>query len=219
LNTLIIRLRVRQNYRRLSSGRRISKQNSNTMNELENYIHHHFGISPDDCQRVSGLFKPETLEKGSYFLRTGKFCNKLSFIESGIIRVYVSLPEREVTQWIGTAGFFITDIQGFMFRNTSRFNIQALTKVHLHTIEHEDYLAMGKLVPKWHEFEKLFIGKCFVMLENRVFDLISMPAEERYQKLFEQNRELFNQVPLQYLASMLGMTPETFSRIRRKMLS
>jgi hypothetical protein len=62
------------------------------------------------------------------------------------------------------------------------------------------------------------MGKCFVMLENRVFDLISMPAEERYQKLFDQNRKLFNQVPLQYLASMLGMTPETFSRIRRKMI-
>jgi CRP-like cAMP-binding protein len=56
-------------------------------------------------------------------------------------------------------------------------------------------------------------------MESRVFDLISKPAEERYQQLFDQNRELFNQVPLQYLASMLGMTPETFSRIRKKMVS
>ncbi|WP_442591447.1 Crp/Fnr family transcriptional regulator [Pedobacter sp. AW31-3R] len=189
------------------------------MTELESYIHHHFGISPDDCQKVSGLFRAETLEKGGYFLRTGKFCNKLSFIESGIIRVYVSLPDREVTQWIGTAGYFITDLQGFMFRNKSRFNIQALTDIRLFTIDYEGYLTMGKLVPKWHEFEKLLLGKCFVMMEDRIFDLISMTAEERYQKLFESNRELFNQVPLQFLASMLGMTPETFSRIRRKMLS
>ena len=78
---------------------------------------------------------------------------------------------------------------------------------------------MGKLVPKWNEFEKLFIGNYFVMMENRVFDLISKPAEERYQRLFDQNRELFNQVPLQYLASMLGMTPETFNRVRKKMVS
>jgi CRP-like cAMP-binding protein len=74
-------------------------------------------------------------------------------------------------------------------------------------------------VPKWNEFERLFIGKYFVIMESRVFDLISKPAEERYQQLFDQNRELFNQVPLQYLASMLGMTPETFSRIRKKMVS
>jgi CRP-like cAMP-binding protein len=189
------------------------------MNELESYIHHHFGISPADCQRVSGLFKTETLERGDYFLRSGKFCDKLSFIESGILRVYVNLPERDVTQWIGTAGFFVTDVQGFMFRNPSRFNMQALTEMRLFSITYEGYLTMGKLVPKWHEFEKMFMGKCFVMLENRIFDFISMTAEERYQQLFDQNRELFNQVPLQYLASMLGMTPETFSRIRRKLVS
>ncbi|WP_460315471.1 cyclic nucleotide-binding domain-containing protein, partial [Staphylococcus aureus] len=87
--------------------------------------HHHFGISPDDCHKVSTLFKPEIIEKGNYFLRTGKFCNKLSFIESGILRVFVNQPEREVTQWIGTAGYFMPDLQGFMFGDTSRFDIQA----------------------------------------------------------------------------------------------
>ncbi len=189
------------------------------MNELESYIHHHFGISADECQKVSGLFKPEVVEKGSYFLKTGKPCNKLSFIESGILRVFVNLPDREVTQWIGTAGYFMTDLRGFMFRETSRFDIRALTETHLFTIDYEAYLTMGRLVPKWHEFEKLFMGKCFVMMENRILDLISMTAEERYQKFFSENRELFNQVPLQYLASMLGMTPETFSRIRRKTVS
>src|SRR5690242_17178280 len=104
------------------------------MNELESYIHHHFGITPDDCRRVSGLFKTETIAKGDYFLRSGKYCNKLSFIESGILRVYVNLPDKEVTQWIGTAGFFVTDVQGFMFRNASRFNMQALTDMRLYTI-------------------------------------------------------------------------------------
>jgi hypothetical protein len=97
--------------------------------------------------------------------------------------------------------------------------MQALTDMRLFTIDYEAYVMMGKLVPKWHEFEKLFMGKCFMMLESRVLDFISMTTEERYQKLFDQNRELFNQVPLQYLASMLGMTPETFSRIRRKLVS
>jgi CRP-like cAMP-binding protein len=189
------------------------------MTELENYIHHHFSIALDDCQKVSGLFKTEIINKGDYFSRAGKQCNKLSFIQDGVLRVYVNLPDKEVTQWIATPGYFITDLYAFMYRNPSRFNIQALTDTRLFSIDYEGYLAMGNLIPKWHEFEKLLISKCFVMLENRVFDLISMSAEERYQRLFDQNRELFNQVPLQFLASMLGMTPETFSRIRRKMIS
>ncbi|RYY24218.1 MAG: hypothetical protein EOP41_06025 [Sphingobacteriaceae bacterium] len=69
------------------------------MTELESYIHHHFAIASDDCRRVSGLFKTETLNKGDYFLKPGKYCNKLSFIQEGILRVYVNLPDREVTQF------------------------------------------------------------------------------------------------------------------------
>jgi len=189
------------------------------MNALESHIHHVFSISPEDCGKVSALFKPETLKKGDYFLHAGKIAGKMSFILDGLLRVFVPGADREVTQWIGTPGYFMTDIASFLFRGPARFNMQALTDMHLFTISHEQYLQMGMLIPKWNELEKLFISKCFITLESRVLDLISLTAEERYQKLFDHNRELFNQVPLQYLASMLGMTPETFSRIRRKMIS
>jgi CRP-like cAMP-binding protein len=189
------------------------------MNELENYIHHYFSISIDDCKTIAGLFKSEQLAKGDFYLKTERQCNRLSFIRDGLMRIYVNLPDTEVTQWIGTPGYFITDLSAFLFRNPARWNIQALTDVSLFTISYDDYISIGKILPKWNELEKLFIGKCFVVLENRVFDHLSLSAEERYKRLFEQNRELFNQVPLQYLASMLGMTPETFSRIRRKMIS
>lgn len=54
------------------------------MDELESYVQHYFEISPDDCQSESGLFKPQLLGKGSYFLCAGNFCNQRSFIQSGI---------------------------------------------------------------------------------------------------------------------------------------
>ncbi|AYL97567.1 Crp/Fnr family transcriptional regulator [Mucilaginibacter celer] len=189
------------------------------MSELENYLHHYFCIDVADCKQLAGLFKEERYAKGEFYQKTGKYCNKLSFIQDGLFRVYANLPDREVTQWIGTKGYFLTDLSGFLFREEARWNIQALTDCRLFTIDHQQYTAIGKLIPKWHELEKLFIGKCFITLENRIFNQISLSAEERYQLLFEQQRELFNLVPLQYLASMIGMTPETFSRIRRKTLS
>lgn len=189
------------------------------MTELEHYIHQHFAMSAEDCKKVSSLFYTETLKKGDYYLRPGVHCNKLSFIRDGLLRVFVSLTDAEVTQWIASGGYFITDLNSFFYGQPSRFSMQALTNVQLYTIDIDQYALLGKLVPRWNEFEKLFIGKCFVTLENRVFDLIALSAEARYQKLFDHNRELFTQVPLQYLASMLGMTPETLSRIRRKTLS
>lgn len=186
------------------------------MTEFENYLHLHFTISIDDCKQIAGSFKPEVIKKGDYFLRSGTVCNRLSFIQEGMLRVFIPMPDREVTQWISTPGYFVTDFNAFFYRQPSLRDIQALTDTRLLTIDHEQYRELGKQMPAWNEFERLFIGKCFVFMETRVLDLISLSAEERYKSLFEHNSELLNQVPLQYVASMLGMTPETLSRIRKK---
>jgi len=189
------------------------------MADFENYLHQHFPISAEGCQQMAASFKRETIKKGNYFLRSGAYCNRLSFIQEGILRIYVNMPDREVTQWISTQGSFVSDFSSFFYRQPSSRDIQALADTELLTIDYEQYLALGKEMPVWKEFEKIIIGKCFVFMETRVFDLISLSAEARYKRLLDQNRELLNQVPLQYLASMLGMTPETFSRIRKKQSS
>ncbi len=190
------------------------------MNALENSIHQFFGIEKvEDSKLVAGLFKRETLAKNDFFLQADKKCDKFSFLESGIIRQFVELPKKEVTQWIGTPGYFITDLSAFLYNTKTRWNIQALTDCNLYTINYEEYVMLNKMIPKWIELEKLFISKCFITLENRILNLLSLSSEERYNYLFDEQRDLFNQVPLQYLASMIGMTPETFSRIRGKKTS
>ena len=188
------------------------------MTELEHYLQAYFDFSPSDLSTVAAMFKPEVIKKGDYFLKKEKPCTKLSFVQSGMMRVFVDLEDREVTQWISSKGYFITDLAGLVFEKPSRWNIQALTETTLFTIQKADYDRIGDFIPKWHVTEKLFMAHCFLTLEERVFSFLSMTAEQRYNILFESNRELFNQVPLQYIASMLGMTPETFSRIRRKQL-
>jgi len=188
------------------------------MTELEEYIHSYFGVSEEDMSTIAALFKPTLLRKGDYFLKAGAYCDKLSFIQSGFLRVYAPVGDKEVTQWIGSKGSFMTDLASFTFRAPARWYIQALTDTELDTIHGNDYNRLAELIPAWPELEKKFIVSCFTIMENRIFAHLSMPAEERYAVFFDQNRELFNRVPLQYIASMLGMTPETFSRIRRKQL-
>lgn len=190
------------------------------MTALEQYIKTYFGIVKNkDLQTIVSLFKPTLIKKGDYFLKTGKPCDKLSFIQSGMLRIFVATEEKEVTQWISTKGYFVTDLSSFIFNTPARWTIQALTDVELFTINKNEYDKIGIAIPQWHVLEKLFIARCFTILEDRIFTHLSMTAEERYNFFFESNKELFNQVPLQYIASMLGMTPETFSRIRKKQLS
>lgn len=186
------------------------------MAELEQYIKSYFGITPDDLKNVVSLFRITSLKKGEYFVKSGRYCDKLSFVQSGLLRIFASAGEKDVTQWISTKGYFVTDLSSLIFQTTARWNIQALTDCDLYTIDKGSYENIIKVVPNWHELEKLFIARCFLILEDRIFSHLSMSAEQRYNLLFANNPELFNQVPLQYLASMLGMTPETFSRIRSK---
>lgn len=186
------------------------------MTELEKYIQTYFGVSTQDLTAISAFFKPKTLRKGDFFLKTGRHSDKLGFVQSGIVREFVLIDDKEVTKWISTKGYFVVDLASFIFNQPARWNIQALTDCELYVIDTSDYQKIGQIVPRWAELEKLFIAKCFTVLEDRVVQHLSLSAEERYQQLFKYNQELFNQVPLQYLASMLGMTPETFSRIRKK---
>lgn len=185
------------------------------MNELEQYIKGYFGISEDHLSRIAALFKEETLAKSSFYLKESTYCNKLSFIRSGHLRIFKVLDDgKEITQWISSVGDFITELGGLIFHQKSDRYIQALDEVVLYTIDREDYERVGALVQHWEKLEKLFIAKCFVTLENRVFSLLSMDSKARYDYFFNLKPELFNSVPQQYIASMLGMSPETLSRIR-----
>ncbi len=186
------------------------------MTELEKYIQTYFGIDPNDLAKISLYFKPITIRKGDYFLKTGQYANRLGFVQAGILREFVTINGKEVTKWIATKGYFVVDLSSFIFKQSARWNIQALTDCEIYVIESKDYQIIGQVIPRWPELEKLFIAKCFTVIEDRVLQHISMTAEERYNQLFNFNKELFNQVPLQYLASMLGITPETLSRLRKK---
>jgi CRP-like cAMP-binding protein len=189
------------------------------MKELELSLQTNFGLkSLEDAQKIANLFENITLKKGEFFLHANKKADKLAYIQSGFLRIYLDNGEKEITQWISTKGYFTTDLAGFIFNQASRWNIQALEDTQCFIITKENYNKLYELLPEWPELERFFIVKCFTTMENRIYTHLSMTAEERYQFLFENQKELFNQVPLQYIASMLGMTPETFSRIRKKQL-
>jgi CRP-like cAMP-binding protein len=189
------------------------------MTDLEIYIQSYFKIPINDVATVASLFEEDNLKKGDFFVKQGTYCQKMSFQINGFIRVFNESKDKEITQWISSEGHFMTDLSSFVFGHRARWQIQALTDCKLYTITIDKYKQLFEVIPNWPELERQFISACFLTLEDRVFSHLSMSAEERYQQLFAQNKELFNQVPLQYIASMLGMSPETFSRIRSKSIS
>lgn len=186
------------------------------MSELKKHIIQTFGFTEKDFRQINDFFKPEKILQGDYFLKEGQYVRQMGFVEKGILREFLYVNDKEVTKWFSTSGYFAVDLSGFLFDQKSKISYQAMTDVELLTISRENYSKISTRVPRWDILEKMFLAKCFTVLENRVVSHLALNAEERYNQLFAFNPTLFNQVPLNEIASMLGMTAETLSRIRKK---
>lgn len=157
----------------------------------------------------------KNLERGDFYFRRNHAGPPLGFLLDGYLRSWTEDHDREVTQWVFTPDYFVADLQCLLFDRPARFNVQALTDCRLAVLSSANLARLPELVPDWPKLEKQFIGRCFTALEDRVFTFLALPARERYAMLLEHQPELFNRVPLKYLASMLGMSAETLSRLRR----
>jgi CRP-like cAMP-binding protein len=189
------------------------------MEELNSYISTYFDTKKEESEKIASLFKEEQLSRNDFHTTFGERHGKLSFVKSGFLRIYKQTEEKEVTQWISSPGEFTTDLGSIMFDQPARWNIQALTNCELFTLDYSNYQLIHEQVENWAQIEKMFLAKCFMTIEDRVFSFISMTTEERYSFLYNSRPDLLQNVPQQFIASMLGMTPETLSRVRKKFVS
>ncbi|MEO1435705.1 MAG: Crp/Fnr family transcriptional regulator [Bacteroidota bacterium] len=183
---------------------------------LSHYIEKSLGIPRRYSEQVAQLYQEELLKKDEFLVRENGYCQKMIFIKDGYLRCHFPSKEKEITYWIYWEGHLVTDSSSFFLDVPAKWNLQALTDCTIYSISKTNYEQLQQLVPNWEHSEKRMIIQLLTSLEKRVYALLSMTAEERYQFLYQSHQELFNQIPLKFIASMLKITPETLSRIRRK---
>ena len=174
----------------------------------------YFPLPADEFHQLVSRFSPLRLRAGEAFLRQGGYHPRMAFVHSGYLRVHAEVNGREVTQWIISPRGLVTDLAALIYRQPARFTITALTDCELASISATAYHDLVRTLPGWLAAERSFLVHCFVTLEHRVLSFLSMTARQRHDAFFAEYPELFNAVPLQYLASLLGLTPETLRRIR-----
>jgi len=186
------------------------------MSKLKNHIIETFGFTLSEYEDIQEFFEPKEILKGEYFIKEGKYVKQMGFVEEGILREFLYINGKDVTKWFSTKGYFAVDLSGFLFDQKAKVNYQAFTDTQILVLSKDNYNKISKVVPRWDKLEKMFLAKCFMVLEDRIVSHLALSAEERYDQFFAFNPQIFNQVPLIYIASLLGMTPETLSRIRKK---
>ena len=165
---------------------------------------------------VTQFYREEELPKNHFLVQKGQRCHKMCLIQEGYFRFFSYSEKKSITHWIFGKNQLVTDIASFLSQQPAKWNIQTLTETRVFSISSSNHSKLSKEIPEWDHYEKLFLVKLMSALENRVYTFLSMSSEERYQYLFQSDSDMFNELPLQYLASMLRMTPETLSRIRKK---
>lgn len=161
-----------------------------------------------------GQWKPMRHPKGHALVREGSVCNHLYYVSKGLVRIYYHKRDREVTEWLAPDDSFCFSIRSFFERTPSRLIIHLLEPSELLAIHYDDLM---RLCDRYHEVEKLFrrmITGSLVLSQMRMESLQFETARQRYLNLLEQFPNLLQRVPLAHIASFLGITQETLSRIR-----
>lgn len=159
------------------------------------------------------------LPKGHTLLRPGAVCHYIYFIESGLTRTYYIKDGKDVTDWLSPENSFAVSIVSFISRKPDVRGIELLEDSVLWAISWQD---MENLCTQFHEIEhlcRMLVNAGIIQMQQRFDDLHFATAPQRYHTLMETTPSLINRVPLGMIASYLGITQETLSRIRKAPLT
>ena len=183
---------------------------------IKDYLKSYNIFSAQEINAFIDLVKTSSLKKGDYLIKEGQTSNYIAFIKSGIFRsFYYSSENEDVTYCFTFKNTLITAYTSWIKQEPSVENIQALTDMELLLISKSQVNYLEETYPNWIRFFKNIAEMEYVNLEKRLFLLQRENAEKRYQDLLENQPEYLQTIPLQYLASYLGVTQRHLSRIRK----
>jgi CRP-like cAMP-binding protein len=183
---------------------------------LFKHIQKYTAISADAQAALQPCFEQVVLSKGANLLTEGKVCRNLYFVESGALRGYYTLDGKEITHWFGFETDFVTSLHSFITAAPAIENIQLLEGSILWSISKESLMA---LLNRYHELERLVrivYEKYYIQLEERLVNAQFKTAAERYESLLRQSPHIIERVSLGHIASYLGISQETLSRVRNR---
>ena len=185
---------------------------------LNKYLTNNSHLTADERELILDNFSELKIRRNNYWVKKGECCRQLAFIDSGILRITNEINEVESTVQLVFENSFCTSLTSFAYQTKSEWSIQALTDCTLFVINRDIHFKLIDQYKNWLEIDNLLLLLAYTDLEYRLFSQHNLTAEQRFNKLFSEKPSIFNQIPLKFIASALGITPETLSRLRKKQL-
>ncbi|HCX23493.1 MAG: hypothetical protein CMB80_13355 [Flammeovirgaceae bacterium] len=172
-------------------------------------------ISNDDLELIKSCFQVTHVKKGEILIHQGNLVHHLYFINAGYVRTFfLNENGEEFTTSLGEQGQMMSSYEGFQRGVKSSESVQALTDAELLVVTKTDYDRIYRKVSMWSKFCSGFTEDAVLRSGERLLDMQRLSAAERYEKLLQNRPNIAMNVPVKYLASYLGIQPQSLSRIR-----
>jgi CRP-like cAMP-binding protein len=174
-------------------------------------------ITEKDKERVMSLFTRKKLRRRQYLLQEGDVCKYISFVTEGLLKSYtVDEKGNEHINLFAWEGWWISDFAGFIFGNEAKLNIDAIEDSTVLLLSIENYEKMLTEVPVMERYFRVLYQNSLATKDSRLISAITHTAEEKYTMFLDTYPSISQRLPQHLIASYLGLSPETISRIKRK---
>jgi len=185
------------------------------MQNLKTHLQSFNLLSPEEIDHLYSLTNTRKIKKGDFFIQEGRICREVAFVASGFFRsFYYSSKGEEITYCFRFSPSFMTAYSSFITGLPTEENFQALADAELLVIPKTAINRLENSGMNWLKLFKHLAEREYVEMERRVFLLQKESAEKKYQDLMTNNPHFLQAIPLNYLASYLGITQRHLSRIR-----
>jgi CRP-like cAMP-binding protein len=183
---------------------------------FEKHLRDHVAISADHLELIRAACVQRSVRKWQPLLQDGEVWRSNCFIASGCFRLYrFSDDGTDHTLRFGVDGWWISDQESYNNEKPSDYNIEALAASTVLIWTKEKWTELMEAIPALKKFNEILLAKSFEASQRRIYSLISYSAEEKYKEFQQTYPSVFNRVPLHMVASYLGISRETLSRIRK----
>lgn len=173
-------------------------------------------LSPDIKEYLRNTLKKQHFLKKELILKKGRIATNIYFIEKGLVRCFYEKNGKEVSSWFMKEGDFIISVDSFFNQKPGNETIQALEDCSVCFINHQELMYMYLHYPEFNFIGRVLTEKYYILCEQRLYSMRMQKAKERYDYLQKSHPELTQRVSAQFIASYLGITMETLSRVKNR---